>query len=114
MLRVSKVVTADHEFFLRLTYAQHARKHGTCYSELDELINNRARLAQTMRDNSENGRLKVMVTGRDCDGYTYQHGPYEIEARLSSWYTFWENKARSADGPFGVHIVPFDYVNDED
>lgn len=70
----------------------------------DDKLARRQRFADTVKQNTENGLVSIVWSGRDCDGvyachaYTYKACPFAIENDIERQY-------EHADGPLSFQLA---------
>lgn len=77
---------------------------------IDQRINERAELAARIKACAHEGKVRVVESGRDCDGVEYSGGSgREIEATVAAFHLLENRVHESADGPFRLSVVPWDF-----
>lgn len=103
---------------MRRTIKQIMRQNGFWIAgvkthRIDNVINQRARLAQAIAAATVDNRYGVIIRGMDCDGTRYERETIEEAPR--SIYAFWretENAAAYLDGPCNTFYVRPEEVRD--
>jgi hypothetical protein len=106
-MRISKVVTADHEFYVKLAVLN-VENNDWGRSTIDSRINQRFALQKRINDCAVDGKIWVAESGMDCDCVEYTHSAYQIEASIQAYDGEYDRIAEWADGRFNLIIYKAD------
>ena len=106
-MRISKVVTKDHEFFVKLAVLN-VENNVWSRGTIDSRINHRASLDRRIKECAVDGKIWICEEGMDCDCCAYRRTPYQIEATARAYNAEYDRIAEWADGSFGLLILKAD------
>ena len=114
-MNISKVITADHDFFvlmaIRNASASNGRSAWDSHCWIDACVNERATIARLIKERkTDDNMIYVAESGMDCDCVKYQYGAYKIPATMESFYKERDRFLYSAEGPCSLSICKPDQL----